>query len=77
MTETDTEKVAGSSPGPSSEEALRSAKDLILFFLIAMKNYALYPEDHEMSQRAVANVNTNLNEFFKRHGNFRFDVKRD
>ncbi|MFH1243277.1 MAG: HEAT repeat domain-containing protein [Pseudomonadota bacterium] len=77
MTEILPEDEAGSSPGPSSEEALRSAKDLITFFLIAMKNSALYPEDHEMSQRAVANVNTNLNEFFKRHGNFKFDVKRD
>ncbi len=63
--------------GELTDEALQPARDLIAFFLIAMKTYALYPEDNETSKRSVINVATRLNEFFENHGNFRFDVKRD
>lgn len=77
MTEIPTEKGPEPLDGSQSEEDLQSAKDLIAFFLIAMKNYALYPEDNEVSQRSVADVATRLSEFLKSHGNFRFHVKRD
>lgn len=70
------EKDLPSAYGDLTEEELQSARDLIGFFFIAIKNYALYPEDNEISQKSVANVATRLNEFIKNHGDFRFYVKR-
>ena len=77
MTEISMEKDLSSANGDVTDQELQPAKDLIAFFLIAMKNYALYPEDNETVQQSVTNVATRLNEFFKVHGNFRFHVRRD
>jgi len=77
MTELSMENDLSSANGDVTDEELQPAKDLIAFFLIAMKTYALYPEDNEITQQSVANVATRLNEFFKVHGDFRFNVRRD
>ena len=60
-----------------TDEAFQSARELIAFFIIAIKNYALYPEDNEISQQSVENVVTRLNEFIKKYGDFRFHVKKN
>ncbi len=66
-----------SANGGATDKELLPAKDLIASLIIAMKNYALYPEDNEVSQQSVENVITRLNEFIKKYGDFRFHVKRD
>ncbi|MCJ7684716.1 MAG: HEAT repeat domain-containing protein [Desulfobacteraceae bacterium] len=59
----------------TADDEFEPAKDLITSFIIATKNYALYPEDNEISRKSVDNVATRLNEFFDNHGDFRFHVK--
>ena len=59
------------------DEAFRLARGLINHFIIAMKNYALYPEDNEVTQKSVENVATCLNEFIKKYGDFRFHVEKN
>ncbi len=59
----------------TADDEFQPAKDLIASFIIALKNYALYPEDNEILQKSVDNVATRLNEFFVNHGDFRFHVK--
>jgi len=77
VTEISMEKGLPTAYDDLTDEAFQSARDLIAFFIIAMKNYALYPEDNEVSQQSVENVVTRLNEFIKKYGDFRFDVKKN
>lgn len=77
MTEISMEKGLPTAYDDLTDEAFQPARDLIAFFIIAMKNYALYPEDNEVSQQSVENVVTRLNEFIKKYGDFRFDVKKN
>ena len=66
-----------SANGGATDKELLPAKDLIASLIIAMKNYALYPEDNEIVQTSVENVATCLDELLNNYGDFRFHVKRD
>jgi hypothetical protein len=66
-----------SAHGGATDEELLPAKDLIASFIIAMKNYALYPEDNEIVQTSVENVATRLDKLLDNYEDFRFHVKRD
>ena len=39
-----------------SPKELQGIKDVINSFLIALKNYTLYPEDHSICQKSVENA---------------------
>lgn len=58
-----------------ADDQFQPAKDLIASFIVAIKNYALYPEDNEITRMSVDNVATRLNDFFVNHGDFKFHVK--
>ncbi len=62
--------------GPDPKELL-SVKSVLASFLIAMKNYALYPSHHEICKKTLSNVKANLDRFLSDIGNFRIDVKKD
>ncbi|MFH1672161.1 MAG: HEAT repeat domain-containing protein [Pseudomonadota bacterium] len=62
--------------GPTDEE-LRAVKDVIVSFLIAVKNYAIYPEDHGVCHKSVASVKACLDKFLMSHGNLILDVEED
>ncbi len=61
---------------PTNEE-LQGVKDVIASFLIGLKNYALYPENHDICQKCVANAARRLDDFLKSHNNLRLDVEKD
>jgi hypothetical protein len=63
-------------PAPTSEE-LQGVKEMMSSFLIGLKNYSLYPENHEICQTSVANAATRLECFLKSYNNFRLDVAKD
>jgi hypothetical protein len=62
--------------GPTNEE-LQNVKEVIASFLIGLKNYTLYPEDHDICQNSVANAATRLDGFLKKYRDLRLDVAKD
>ncbi len=61
---------------PTDNEIL-AVTDAVTAFVIAMKNYTLYPEKHAICQKSIANVRTRLNGFFKDHDFLRLNVEKD
>ena len=61
---------------PTNEE-LQGVKDVIASLLIGLKNYDLYPENHSICQKSVANATTRLDEFLKNQGPLRLDIEKD
>ena len=59
------------------DEAFRLARDLMNLFIIAMKNYALYPEGNEVLQKSVGICFKHLNGFIQKYGDFKFHVKKN
>ncbi len=62
--------------GPTKKE-LQGVKDVIGSFLIALKNFSLYPEKHLICQKSIAKVRTLLDDFLKDHDCLRLDVDKD
>jgi HEAT repeat protein len=60
-----------------SEKGLQDAKQLINIFLLAWKNYGLYPEDHTSTLKAFENLVTAFGNFFAAHGDLRLTVEKD
>ena len=61
---------------PSDEEIL-IVKGMIGSFLIALRNYALYPEDHAISRKSLAAVEDRLDGFLAGHECLRLNVEKD
>jgi len=61
---------------PTDEEIL-SVRGMIGSFLIALRNYALYPEDHAMSRKSLAAVEDRLDGFLAGHECLRLNVEKD
>ncbi len=64
-------------PSPPSKEELRDAGQLISHFLLAWKNYALYPEHHESTTKSLENLVAVFGNFFAKHGDLRLTVEKD
>ena len=64
-------------PSPPSKEDLRDAGQLISHFLMAWKNYALYPENHESTTKSLENLVAVFGNFFAKHGDLRLIVEKD
>ncbi len=60
-----------------TDEEIQAVTDAVSSFVIAMKNYALYPEKHVICQKSISNVRTRLNGFFKDHDFLRLNVEKD
>ncbi|MEK6653628.1 MAG: hypothetical protein AABY92_00550 [Thermodesulfobacteriota bacterium] len=61
---------------PTDEEIL-IVKGMIGSFLIALRNYALYPEDHAMCRKSLAAVQGRLDGFLAGHESLRLNVEKD
>lgn len=61
---------------PTNEE-LQGVKDVIASFVIGLKNFTLYPENHAICQKSVANSASRLDGFLKTYGDLRLDVAKD
>jgi HEAT repeat protein len=60
-----------------SDKGLQDAKQLINIFLLAWKNYGLYPEDHSSTLKAFENLVVAFGNFFSAHGDLRLIVEKD
>jgi len=56
---------------------LQDARQLINIFLLAWKNYGLYPEDHTSTLKAFENLVAAFGNFFSSHGDLRLTVEKD
>jgi hypothetical protein len=66
-------------PAPKSLPAkvLQDAKQVINIFLLAWKNYGLYPADHTASITAFNKIVAAFDDFFSKHGDLRLTVEKD
>lgn len=62
--------------GPPDAET-QSARNVIDSFLLAMKNYGMYPEGHPTRQKFLVNVKTSLDAFLEQYGGFRLDIEKE
>ena len=60
-----------------NDQELSSIKTLITTFLLALRNYALYPEDHSMRYKSLAPVQSHLDIYLIQHDNLHIDVEKD
>lgn len=62
--------------GPTAEE-VQSAHNVIGSFLLAIKNYGFYPEDHTISHKFLMSVKASLDPFLEQYGSLRIHVEKD
>ena len=60
-----------------SDKELQDARQVINTFLLAWKNYGLYPEEHAASIKAIENLVRVFDDFSTAHGDLRLTVERD
>jgi hypothetical protein len=61
---------------PTTDE-VKGVKDFINSFLIGVKNYCLYPENHSISQKALANTAMCLEGFLNKFHELRLWIEKD
>jgi hypothetical protein len=64
-------------PTAISDKKLQDARQLINIFILAWKNYGLYPEDHITTLKSIKNLIGAFDHFFMVHGNLRLNVEKD
>jgi hypothetical protein len=66
-------------PAPTSfsDKELQDVRQLINIFILAWKNYGLYPEDHATTIKSFENLAAAFGNFFKTHGDLRLTVEKD
>ena len=64
-------------PKSLSPKELQDARQVINIFLLAWKNFGLYPEEHAASRKAIQNLVSTFDNFFSTHGDLRLTVKKD
>jgi hypothetical protein len=60
-----------------SDKELRDVRQVIKIFILAWKNYGLYPEDHESTKKSIENLVAAFSNFFTSHGDLRLTVEKD
>ena len=66
-------------PAPTSlpDKELQDARQLINIFILAWKNYGLYPEDHVSTIKSFEKLVAAFGNFFAAHDNLRLTVEKD
>ena len=72
-----TEQQSIPAPKYLSDKELKDARQLFNIFLLAWKNYGLYPEDHTSSIKAFENVASVFDNFLTTHRDLRLTVEKD
>ena len=72
-----TEQQEVSAPKSLSAKELQEAGQVINIFLLAWRNYGLYPADHIASIKAFENLVAAFDHFFKTYGDLRLTVEKD
>ena len=60
-----------------SDKELQDTRQAVKTFLLAWKNYGLYPEDHVNTIKSFENLNAAFGNFFTNHGGLRLTVEKD
>jgi len=60
-----------------SEKEVQDARQAVKIFLLAWKNYGLYPDDHVNTIKSFENLNAAFSHFFTNHGELRLTVEKD
>ncbi len=60
-----------------SDKELQDARQLINIFMLAWKNYGLYPEDHVSTVNSFKNLLNAFGNYFSTHGDLRLTVEKD
>lgn len=66
-------------PAPTSlsGKELRDARQVINIFILAWKNYGMYPEDHVSTIKSIENLLAAFSNFFTNHVDLRLTVEKD
>ena len=66
-------------PAPTSlsGKELRDARQVINIFILAWKNYGMYPEDHVSTIKSIENLVAAFSNFFTNHVDLRLTVEKD
>ena len=66
-------------PAPTSlsDKELQDARQVINIFILAWKNYGLYPEDHVTTIKSFENLVAAFSNFFTNHEDLRLTVEKD
>ncbi|MBW1764255.1 MAG: HEAT repeat domain-containing protein [Deltaproteobacteria bacterium] len=66
-------------PAPTSlsDKELRDVRQVINIFILAWKNYGLYPENHESTIKSIENLVSAFSNLFTHHGDLRLTVEKD
>ena len=62
--------------GQTAQE-LQAIEAVIASFVMAAKNYAIYPESHATCQNSLQTVKSRLDAFIENYGDLRFEVTKD
>lgn len=76
MAENTTKKGIGFFDEGQTAQELQAVKAVIASFLMAAKNYAIYPEHHVTCQKSLQTVMSRLDTFIENYGDLRFDVEK-
>ena len=60
-----------------SDKELQDARQTVKIFLLAWKNYGLYPDDHVNTIKSFENLNAAFSNFFTNHDELRLTVEKD
>ncbi len=71
-----TEQQENPAPASLSDKELQDARQLINIFILAWKNYGLYPEDHITTIKSFENLVAPFGIFFTTHGDLRLTVEK-
>ena len=66
-----------SAPKTISAKELQDTRQAINAFLLAWKNYGLYPEEHAATKKAIENLAGTFTDLFDAHGDLRLTVEKD
>jgi hypothetical protein len=62
--------------GQTAQE-LQAVEAVIASFVMAAKNYSMYPESHAICQNSLQTVKSRIDAFIENYGDLRFEVKKD
>ena len=60
-----------------TNEQLQAVKDVLVSFLMSLKNFGLYPENHDICQKCLRNVFKRLKAFLDSVDRLRLDIEKD
>ena len=60
-----------------TNEQLQAVKDVLASFLLSLKNFGLYPENHDICQKCLRNVFKRLKAFLDSVERLRLDIEKD